>query len=1061
MSETNSLGELDKPKLENHFKEDMGCDRFKPYQYEVISHMLKGEDTIAIMPTGSGKSACFQFVAKHLEGMTIVVEPIVALMRDQVRRAKELHIKAEQISDLDQIVPELIMDKKILFLSPEILVHPKFGRSIKKNAITVSMLVADEAHCIPIWGSSFRPAFLRIADFYKIIGGRPKLVAAFTATATQAIKNSIKAVLDMKRPFDLEKYIFEKNNSAAELFERRNILMRVKTIEKKEYDQEYWRITKDLLDPGRKPVTTIQTYKKLSRIFTAVFPREYAPRKKYDEIGASSDRVVMRWKKLRDHFDKMIAGAPKEKQRRNKLYWTYRDLAIQEYIRYRRTSLDHAMVNDKIDHLVNDILSAEKIKDDNGNYYGKDCRTVVYCSYIKTVNELYRKLLNNEKLRSEGIMICRYHAGLSNDEKLKQQKLFEEKDASGSSKKHRVMIATIAYGMGIDISNIRLVINFEMPKDIETYYQEIGRAGRDNNKAHSILYYYLPDIERYEERYDLYSNNKNIERMLERLKNNKGFQKLVKMKELVEGSENNEISVEKVVDYFLNYDEEEIVLPSELPRTLDINVSMPAYKISRGSYTPGKNCDCYSNKKDERQYGCKFSIKDKKLDHMDIMIANAVYSLGTRGYSKISPKDIFYMLTGHEAKDPDIDTINAISDRVRVMMKTQIILTVDDKDKYEGAFLPVTEKDDEAGVFNYEKVPPLYRYAEEHNSFFSVDLSWLDIKQFKQGKAIEIIKDSIESIKLRTFIAWRVHLLPKYRTQANGKSFNRIRFKYKNEGEKGDKKECIGGSRQGMYSILGILDNRYEEVCGIVGKILDHYTNIGVIEGYSWITNKKTGEIEGVQLDKLSDKCKGLPEDTLFMKDRQLSKVKGSNRTIFDLMIYGAKYQLDRCGEHDPSTKHLVAMITGNDELPASGQLRAATLESLERIKKDDQIQWKGTVKIPRKWLNVVGPSDSRIAPVTLENLELRMYIAWRVALARELGEKELLLSLSGEDSILAELGGANIRDRRNRTHSYEDRLKRMIPSILRHLQRCEAIVGYKLEKEKATKTLSGYKISL
>ena len=108
-----------------------------------------------------------------------------------------------------------------------------------------------------------------------------------------------------------------------------------------------------------------------------------------------------------------------------------------------------------------------------------------------------------------------------------------------------------------------------------------------------------------------------------------------------------------------------------------------------------------------------------------------------------------------------------------------------------------------------------------------------------------------------------------------------------------------------------------------------------------------------------------------------------------------------------------------------------------------------------------MGPSDSRIAPVTLENLELRMYIAWRVALARELGEKELLLSLSGEDSILAELGGANIRDRRNRTHSYEDRLKRMIPSILRHLQRCEAIVGYKLEKEKATKTLSGYKISL
>ncbi len=279
MSETNSLGELDKPKLENHFKEDMGCDRFKPYQYEVISHMLKGEDTIAIMPTGSGKSACFQFVAKHLEGMTIVVEPIVALMRDQVRRAKELHIKAEQISDLDQIVLERIMDKKILFLSPEILVHPKFGRSIKKNAITVSMLVADEAHCIPIWGSSFRPAFLRIADFYKIIGGRPKLVAAFTATATQAIKNSIKAVLDMKRPFDLEKYIFEKNNSAAELFERRNILMRVKTIEKKEYDQEYWRITKDLLDPERKPVTTIQTYKKLSRIFTAVFPREYAPPK--------------------------------------------------------------------------------------------------------------------------------------------------------------------------------------------------------------------------------------------------------------------------------------------------------------------------------------------------------------------------------------------------------------------------------------------------------------------------------------------------------------------------------------------------------------------------------------------------------------------------------------------------------------------------------------------------------------------------------------------------------------------------------------------------------------
>ena len=196
-----------------------GYDSFKPGQEEIIRAILDGKDVLAIMPTGSGKSVCYQVPAMLLSGITIVISPLISLMQDQVKALNEAGIHAGYInSSLTEAqiarVYANAMDGiyKILYVAPERLESYEFAAFAGRADI--SMVTVDEAHCISQWGQDFRPSYLKIVDFIDGLPARP-IVSAFTATATEEVKTDIACVLKLQDPkivvtgFDRENLYFD------------------------------------------------------------------------------------------------------------------------------------------------------------------------------------------------------------------------------------------------------------------------------------------------------------------------------------------------------------------------------------------------------------------------------------------------------------------------------------------------------------------------------------------------------------------------------------------------------------------------------------------------------------------------------------------------------------------------------------------------------------------------------------------------------------------------------------------------------------------------------------
>ena len=329
-------------------KKYYGYSTFRPGQEETISHLLSGCDVLGIMPTGAGKSICYQVPAMVLQGVTIVISPLISLMKDQVDNLKEVGIPAGLInSSLSTLeyneVMRLATDGayKLLYVAPERLSTIDFV-TLSQN-LDIAMVVIDEAHCVSQWGHDFRPSYRDIASYIKSLPKRP-VVGAFTATATKRVKEDILKLIRLSDP-----YVHTTG------FDRPNLYFEV-----------------------QKP--------------------------KHKDI----------W--LRDYL--------KEEQH--------------------------------------------------------ECG-IVYCSTRKTVDSLH------EKLTKQGVAVGRYHAGLSENERRQNQEDF-------LYDRTRIMVATNAFGMGIDKSNIRFVIHYNMPKNIESYYQEIGRAGRDGVDSKCVLLYSAADI---------------------------------------------------------------------------------------------------------------------------------------------------------------------------------------------------------------------------------------------------------------------------------------------------------------------------------------------------------------------------------------------------------------------------------------------------------------------------------------------------------------------------------------------------------------------------------------
>lgn len=329
-------------------KRYFGYDTFRNAQETLIDNILEGKDTLGIMPTGAGKSLCYQIPALLMDGITLVISPLISLMKDQVGSLNQAGIHAAFLNSsltVNQYYKALGFAKQgrypIIYVAPERLVTEEFlDFALNSNIV---MVAVDEAHCVSQWGQDFRPSYLKIVEFIKRLQKRP-IVSAFTATATKEVRDDIIDILELQSPMVI-----------TTGFDRSNLYFGVMTVKDR-----------------------------------------YSAIKNYLEIHNS----------------------------------------------------------------------------DSG---------IIYCLTRKQVEEVCENLIK------DGFLATRYHAGLSDEERRKNQDDF-------IYDRIPIMISTSAFGMGIDKSNVRFVLHYGMPKNIESYYQEAGRAGRDGEPAECILYYSSRDV---------------------------------------------------------------------------------------------------------------------------------------------------------------------------------------------------------------------------------------------------------------------------------------------------------------------------------------------------------------------------------------------------------------------------------------------------------------------------------------------------------------------------------------------------------------------------------------
>ena len=326
-----------------------GYNSFRQNQEEIIRHVIAGNDALVLMPTGGGKSICYQIPALTMSGITIVISPLISLMKDQVEALRSNGIEAEALNSGNDVTADTVIRRKcmagqikLLYISPEkVMAEMDY---LLKN-INISLFAIDEAHCISQWGHDFRPEYTQLGILREKFPDVPMM--ALTATADKITRHDIIEQLKLRNAREF-----------VSSFDRPNLSLSVK-----------------------------RGYKSAEKM----------------------------------HF----------------------------------------------------ILNFIKARPNDAG--------IIYCLSRKTTEKVAADL------RKKGINAAAYHAGLSNLERSQTQEQFKNDQLL-------VVCATIAFGMGIDKSNVRWVIHFNMPKSIESFYQEIGRAGRDGAPADTVLFYSLADI---------------------------------------------------------------------------------------------------------------------------------------------------------------------------------------------------------------------------------------------------------------------------------------------------------------------------------------------------------------------------------------------------------------------------------------------------------------------------------------------------------------------------------------------------------------------------------------
>ncbi len=328
-------------------KRVFGYDEFRPLQEEIIANVLAKRDSLAVMPTGSGKSLCYQLPALLFPGLTVVVSPLISLMEDQVMQLRELGVAAAYLNSSLAYDEYVTISRrvaagqiKLLYTAPETLLRPETLALL--DGCRIDCLTIDEAHCISEWGHDFRPEYRQLAAVRRRFAGAVCL--AVTATATERVRGDIRDSLGIA---DAAVFISS--------FDRENL-------------------------------------------FLAVEPR--------------------------------------------------------------------------VDALGQTLAFLEAHRDQSG---------IIYCMTRKTVDALAAQLV------AHGWNALPYHAGLDTATRTAHQRRFTYDEAP-------IVVATIAFGMGINKSNVRFVLHYDLPKDLESYYQQIGRAGRDGLRADCLLLFSSQDV---------------------------------------------------------------------------------------------------------------------------------------------------------------------------------------------------------------------------------------------------------------------------------------------------------------------------------------------------------------------------------------------------------------------------------------------------------------------------------------------------------------------------------------------------------------------------------------
>jgi len=333
--------------VEAILRQVFGYDALRPLQADIIQNVLEKQDTLVVMPTGSGKSLCYQLPALRFEGLTVVVSPLISLMEDQVSQLREWGVAAAFLNstlgyqEYQQTTAQVRQGRvKLLYAAPETLLRPETLVLLEQSR--VDCLAIDEAHCISAWGHDFRPEYRQLRSVRRRL---PQAVCiALTATATPRVRQDIQQTLGL-----------DQANTFIASFDRDNLFLEA---------------------------------------------------------------------------------------------------------RPRTNGLQQVL----------DFLAAHR--DDSG---------IIYCSTRRQVDTL------TEQLRACGWSALPYHAGLDDATRRRHQRQFTQDDAL-------IMVATVAFGMGIDKSNVRFILHYDLPKDLESYYQQIGRSGRDGLRADCLLLYSYRDV---------------------------------------------------------------------------------------------------------------------------------------------------------------------------------------------------------------------------------------------------------------------------------------------------------------------------------------------------------------------------------------------------------------------------------------------------------------------------------------------------------------------------------------------------------------------------------------